>query len=188
MSALKNILALGFVFLLFSSCEKDNRPDFYYRFKFEGVKREFKASAKADIIFIDTPSGVKLATFTMVTGKETNKNAIAIGLRYTGELERSYEMQNPIFVNDILSPVLTFLYYDENGKAYLASLLQSQNLGARDDGRVTFTELTNQGAYGTFEAIVFDPLEQTSELSARRAYKITEGEFFLPMVASIRTE
>ncbi|PSL07091.1 hypothetical protein [Cecembia rubra] len=188
MNALRNYLVLLLIFLVFSSCEKDNRPDFYYRFKFEGVQREFKATSEADIIFIDTPSGLKLATFTMVSGKDTKKNSMVIGLRYTGDLERTYEMQNPIMVNGVLAPTLTFVYYDENGRAYLASLLQSENLGARDDGKLTFTDLTVEGAYGTFEAIVFDPLESTSELSARKAFKITDGEFFLPMVASIRTE
>jgi len=188
MKALRTILALLLIFIVFSSCEKDNRPDFYYRFKFNGVQKEFKATREADITFVETDRGFNFATFTMVSEKNTKRNSIVIGLRYFGELQRSYEMQNPIVVNGVVSPTLTFVYYDENGRIYLAALLQSQNLGARDDGRVTFTQITPEGSYGTFEAIVFDTNEQTSELSARRAFTITDGEFFLPNVSSIRTE
>ncbi|MCC6009357.1 MAG: hypothetical protein JJU40_17035, partial [Rhodobacteraceae bacterium] len=125
------------VFGLFASCDRGpERPGYFYRFKFNGVQKEFKASTDADIIFIDAPGGLKLATFTMVTGRDTDRNALVIGLRYRGEMGTSFEMQNPIMVNGILSPTLTFLYFDENGKAYLATLLQSQNPGALDDGRL----------------------------------------------------
>jgi hypothetical protein len=183
------ILLVLMAFGLFSSCDsRPERPDYFYRFKFNGVEKEFKASTDADIIFIDAPGGLKLATFTMVSGRDTDRNALIIGLRYRDEMVRSYEMQTPIMVNGVLSPTLTFLYLDENGKPYLATLLQSQNPGARDDGRLEFTEITPEGSFGTFEAVVFDPSEETSELSARQAFTITEGEFFLPNVASIRTE
>lgn len=183
------ILVSFLVIGLFASCDRGpERPDYFYRFKFNGVEKEFKASTDADIIFIDAPGGLKLATFTMVSGRDTDRNALIIGLRYRDEMLRSYEMQTPIMVNGVLSPTLTFFYLDENGKAYLATLLQSQNPGARDDGRVAFTDITPEGSFGTFEAVVFDVTEETSELSARQAFTITEGEFFLPNVASIRTE
>lgn len=182
------ILLVLMAFGLFSSCDSTpERPDFYYRFKFNGEQKEFKASAEADIIFIDTPSGLNLATFTMVSGRDTDRNALVIGLRYRDDLQTRYEMQVPIMVNNVLSPTLTFLYLDENGRAFSASLLRSQNPGALDDGFVEFTDITVDGSYGIFEATVFDPLEETSELSARQVFRITEGEFFLPNVASIRT-
>ncbi|EKB48873.1 hypothetical protein [Cecembia lonarensis] len=177
------------IFGLFSSCDRGpERPDFYYRFKFNGVQKEFKASTDADITFIETQFGFNLATFTMVTGRNTDRNALVIGLRYIGELQTAYQMQTPIMVNNVLSTTLTFFFLDENGKPYLATLLQSENPGALDDGRVEFTAITPEGSYGTFEAIVFDPTEETSELSARQIYRITDGEFFLPNVSSIRTE
>jgi hypothetical protein len=188
MKALRNTLALLLIFMVFSSCQKDDRPDFYYRFKFNGVQKNFKATSEADITFVETNMGFNFATFTMVSERNTKRNSMVIGLRYTGELQRSYEMQTPILVNGILAPTLTFVYYDENGKEYLGTLLQSQHLGAMDDGRLTFTQITPEGSYGTFEAIVFDPREPTSELSARRQFIISDGEFFLPNVSSIRTE
>jgi hypothetical protein len=189
MKRLINLMVILIVFGLFSSCDRGpERPDFYYRFKFNGVQKEFKAGPNSDITFIDTQGGFNLATFTMVTSSNPDRNALIIGLRYRGELSTAYEMQSPIMVNGILSPTLTFLYLDENGKPFLATLLQSENPGARDDGRLVFTDITREGSFGTFEAIIFDPLEETSELSARQAYRITDGEFFLPNVASIRTE
>ena len=189
MKSVLNLLVMFVVFGLFASCDRGpERPDYFYRFKFNGVQKEFRASADADIIFIDTPSGVKLATFTMVTGNNTQRNTIVIGLRYRDELATSYEMQTPIIVNGILSPTLTFLYLDENGKSYLSTLLQSENPGARDDGRLVFTDFTTEGSLGTFEAILFDPTEGTAELSARQEFRITDGEFFLPNVAEIRTQ
>ncbi|MGY6742460.1 MAG: hypothetical protein ACXIUQ_06970 [Cecembia sp.] len=185
---LKLLMVLA-IFGIFSSCDRGpERPDFYYRFKVNGVQKEFKASPKADITFIDTQMGFNLATFTMVTGSRTDRNAFVIGLRYRGELQTAYEMQVPIIVNGVLSPTLTFFYLDENGRSFLGTLLQSENPGALDDGRVEFTAITPEGSYGTFEAIIFDPNEETSELSARQMVRITDGEFFLPNVASIRTE
>lgn len=189
MKRILNLLVMVTVFGLFASCDRGpERPDFYYRFKFNGVQKEFKGNKNADITFIETQFGFNLATFTMVTGKNSDRNAVVIGLRYRGDMERFYEMQTPIMVNGVLSPTLTFLYLDENGKGYLATLLQSENPGARDDGRLAFTDITPEGSFGTFEVILFDPTEETSELSARQEFRITDGEFFLPNVASIRTE
>ncbi|MDX5478381.1 MAG: hypothetical protein LPJ98_07970, partial [Cyclobacteriaceae bacterium] len=98
----------------------------------------------------------------------------------------TYIMQEPVFVSGVLSPALTFLYLDENGKIFLGGRLQSENPGARDNGSLIFTDITTEGSYGRFEAVVFDAEDETSELSARQAFTITDGEFFLPNFVSLR--
>lgn len=183
------ILPLILVLFIFSSCEKEvPRPNYYYKFKVNGVEKEFKGSTDANIVFIDDPNSDNHFTiFTFVTGDDPNKNAVIISLRTTqAPLYRTtYQMQRTIFVNSQPTPTLTFIYLDENGKEYGATLLQSSNPGALDDGSLILTELTSEGSYGRFEAVVFD-LNDTGEPSQRTPVNITDGEFFMPNFVSLR--
>lgn len=185
----KILLLCLFVVFAFSSCDKeDPRPNYNYKFKVNGVEKEFSGSNDANIVFIEDPnSSNRFTIFTFVTGNDPNKNAIIISLRtnVTPEFGVNYEMQNPILVNDQPAPALTLIYLDENGKEYGAVLLQSLNPGAMDNASLMLTELTTEGSYGTFEAVAFD-LNQTGELSQRTPLNITDGEFFMPNVVSLR--
>ena len=179
-----------FVLLIFSltGCEKEPEgPDYFFRFKFNGVQKEFKATKDSNIVFIDD-QGLQLATFNMVSQQDPAKNSIFIGLRTpeTPKIGITYEMQVPIIVQGELSTQVTFLYFDENGKAFLATLLASSHPGARDDASVTFSEISTEGSNGTFEALVFEAEDETSDLSNRQAFTITDGEFFLPNLVSLR--
>lgn len=189
MKIAKILLLCLFVVFAFSSCDKDEpRPNYYYKFKVNGVEKEFKGSKDANIVFIEDPNSVNRFTiFTFVTGTDPNKNAIIISLRttVTPEFGVNYTMQNPILVNQQTAPSLTFIYLDENGKEYGAILLQSENPGAMDNGSLMLTELTAEGSYGTFDAITFD-LNQTGDLSQRQPLNLTEGEFFMPNIVSLR--
>ena len=189
MKSVKNILLLLMVILTFSSCEKDDpRPDYYYKFKVNGVQKEFKGNKDANIVFIEDPnSNNRFTIFTFVTGNDPTKNAIVISLRttVTPEYGVKYEMQNPIIINNQVVPLLAFIYLDENGKEYGATLLQSQHPGAMDDGSLMLTELTTEGSFGTFQAVTFDA-NQTGELSQRQPLNITDGEFFMPNLVSLR--
>lgn len=180
---------LPFILLLtvLIGCDKDERPDYYYRFKINGVQKEFRANKDANIVFIET-GGLNTTTFTMVTGNDPEKNSLTIQLRTVEDVTQgvTYIMQEPIFVGSVLAPALTFLYLDENGKIFLGSRLQSENPGARDDGSLIFTSITTEGSYGRFEAIIFDAEDGTSDLSSRQVYTITDGEFFLPNFISLR--
>ncbi|WP_373524221.1 hypothetical protein [Aquiflexum sp.] len=189
MKIAKILLLCLFVIFAFSSCDKeDPRPNYYYKFKVNGVEKEFKANNDANIVFIeDTNSSNRFTIFTFITGSDPNKNAIIISLRTTvsPEFGVNYTMQNPIVVNEQTAPSLTFIYLDENGKEYGATLLQSRNPGAMDDGSLMLTELSAEGSYGTFQAVTFD-LNSTGELSQRQSLILTDGEFFMPNVVSLR--
>ncbi|WP_373494646.1 hypothetical protein [Aquiflexum sp.] len=189
MKITKILLLCLFVVFAFSSCNKDEpRPNYFYKFKVNGVEKEFKASNDANIVFIEDPnSDNRFTLFTFVTGSDPNKNAVIISLRTTvaPEYGLKYEMQRTVFVNSQPTPVLTFIYLDENGKEYGATLLQSQNPGAMDNGSLTLTGLTTEGSIGRFEAVVFD-LNHTGELSQRTPLNLTDGEFFIPNFVSLR--
>jgi hypothetical protein len=188
MKILGKIVTFVLLIAALTGCEKDpERPDYYFRFRFNGVQKEFKASNDSNIVFIED-GGLQLATFNMVSQKDPAKNSVYIGLRTpdTPQVGVRYDMQIPVNVQGVLSPQVTVLYFDENGKAFLATLLASSNPGARDDASVTFSEITTEGSYGTFEALVFEAEDETSELSTRQAYTITGGEFFLPNFVSLR--
>lgn len=184
-----NFLLLLMVIFTFSSCEKDDlRPNYYYKFKVNGVQKEFRGSIDANIVFIEDPNSANRFTiFTFVTGDDPTKNAIVISLRttVTPEFGVKYEMQNPIPINEQVVPMLAFIYLDENGKEYNATLLQSQHPGAMDNGSLMLTELTSEGSMGVFEAVTFD-VNHTGELSQRQPLTITDGEFFMPNLVSLR--
>lgn len=187
MKVFSKIIPIILLLAVLTGCDKDERPDYYYRFKINGVQKEFRANRDANIVFIET-GGLNTTTFTMVTGNDPNKNSLTIQLRTVEDVTQgvTYIMQEPVFVSGVLSPALTFLYLDENGKIFLGGRLQSENPGARDNGSLIFTDITKEGSYGRFEAVVFDAEDETSELSARQAFTITDGEFFLPNFVSLR--
>jgi hypothetical protein len=189
MKTIINFLLLIIVVFTFSSCEKDDlRPNYYYKFKVNGVQKEFKGSKDANIVFIEDPnSSNRFTVFTFVTGNDPTKNAMVISLRtnVTPEFGIKYEMQQPIIINEQVVPSLAIIYLDENGKEYTATLLQSQHPGAMDNGSLMLTELTSEGSYGVFEAVIFD-VNQTGELSQRQPLTITDGEFFMPNLVSLR--
>jgi len=188
MKILGKIVTFALLIVALTGCEKDpERPDYYFRFRFDGVQKEFRATNDSNIVFIED-GGLQIATLTMVSQKDPAKSSIIIGLT-TPDSPRvgvTYDMQVPVIVNGTLASQVSFVYFDENGKPFLAYLLASSNPGARDDGSLTFTEINREGSYGTFEALVFDAEDETSELSARQAYTITGGEFFLPNLVSLR--
>ena len=181
--------SLLMVLILFSSCDKeDPGPNYFYKFKINGIEKEFKGSKDANIVFIEDPnSSNRFTIYTFVTGNDPSKNAVVISLRtnVTPEYGVRYNMQNPILVNDVVAPTLSFVYFDENGKEYGATLLQSNNPGAADDGSLIMTELTAEGSTGMFEATMFD-LNYVGELSQREPMYLTEGEFFMPNFVSLR--
>lgn len=165
----------------FSSCEKeDPKPDYYYSFKVNGVQKEFRINNDAGITFLeDGPN--RFTLFNMVTGDVLSKNAIIMSFRNMEQIElgQTYIMQNPIVVNGTLSPSLVLIYFDENGKEYGATLLQSSNPGALDDCSFKITEFTTEGSVGEFEGVIFDQRD-TRPLNQRTPVLITEGKFFLP--------
>lgn len=187
MKVFSKIIPIILLLAALTGCDKDERPDYYYRFKINGVQKEFRANRDANIVFIET-GGANSTIFTMVTGNDPEKNSMIISLRTVESVVQgtTYIMQEPVFVNSILSPALTFVYFDENGKQFIGGMLQSENPGARDNGSLIFTDITTEGSYGRFEAVVFDAEDETSELSTRQAFTITDGEFFLPNFISLR--
>ena len=174
-------ILLLFAVFSFSSCEKeDPKPDYYYSFKVNGVQKEFRINSEAGITFLeDGPN--RFTLFNMVTGKELSKNAVIMSFRNTEQIELGlrYIMQNPIMVNGSLVPSLALIYFDENGKEFGATLLQSENPGALDDSSFKITEFTTEGSVGEFEGVIFD-VSDTGPLDQRTQVLITEGKFFLP--------
>ncbi|TVP43158.1 MAG: hypothetical protein EA341_18540 [Mongoliibacter sp.] len=189
MRLLSKILLLSVFVAVFSSCDREpDRPDYYYRFKVNGVQQEFRANDEAGILFLEDPNEVnRYMLFTMTTRNDNQKNAIYISLRTleTITIGTRYEMQLGINVNNRVVPRITTLYFDENGNQFIADLLQRNHPGARDDGWVVFDELNPQGSIGRFEATLF-PIDDDGELSERQELKITEGEFFIPNNISLR--
>lgn len=188
MKIIKNILLLAILLIVLTSCKDDDpRPDYYYRFKVNGVQKEFRANKDSGIVFLDAPNSInKIIFFTMVTGADPEKNAIVISLRSTEEAESGieYKMQEPLTVNNTIVPRISIVYFDENGKTFGATLLQSLNPGARDDARLKFTQITTEGSYGEFQAIAFD-MSATGDLGSRQELLITDGEFFMPNFVSL---
>lgn len=186
---MKNI-ALSFLLLftvfLFSSCEKEEpRPDYFYSFKVNGVQKEFRINNDGGITFLeDGPN--RFTLFNMVTGNDLSKNSIIMSFRNKDQIELGlrYIMQNPIVINGTLSPSLALIYFDENGKEFGATLLQSSNPGALDDCSFKITNFTTEGSIGEFEGVVFD-LSDSGPLANRTPVLITEGKFFLPNFVSI---
>lgn len=181
---MKNIgisILLLFAVFSFSSCEKeDPKPDYYYSFKVNGVQKEFKINKDAGITFLeDGPN--RFTLFNMVTGDVLSKNAMIMSFRNSEQIELGlrYIMQNPIVVNGTVSPSLVLIYFDENGKEYGATLLQSSNPGALDDCSFKITDFTTEGSVGEFEGVVFD-LSDSGPKANRTPVLITEGKFFLP--------
>jgi hypothetical protein len=188
MKILVKIFTFVLLIIALTGCDKEpERPDYYFRFRFNGVQKEFRATNDSNIVFIED-GGLQLATFNMVSQKNPAINSIYIGLRTTEapQVGVTYELQVPVIVQGELSPQVTVLYFDENGKAYLASLLTFSNPGARDDATVTFTEISREGSIGTFDALVFEAEDETSEISNRQEFTITGGEFYLPNLVSLR--
>lgn len=185
---MKKILQISILFLVAfaaSSCKEDGpeRPNYNYSFKIDGVQKSFSASADANIFFKDDiGGGVRLAFWTMVSEKNPEKNAVVVSLRTFEKLElgRTYQMQEEIVVGGVVSPRMTMVYFDENGKAFGAVLLRSQNPGARDNCNLTLSDFTTEGTTGTFEGVLFDLSDTTTPLAERKAYLLTEGKFFLP--------
>jgi hypothetical protein len=177
------------VAVIFFSCNKEEpRPNYFYKFKVNGVQKEFSASTNSNIVYIDdVNTGVQISFFTMVTGNDASKNTMVISLRTAGPLAigDTYRMQDEIIVQGTRSPSLAFVYFDETGKEYGATLLQSTNPGAGDNGSLRLTSFDTNGSYGTFEAVIF-PIAGTGNLADRIPVQITEGEFFLPNFVSNR--
>jgi hypothetical protein len=169
----------------FSSCEKEEpKPNYFYSFKVNGVQKEFKANNDAGITFLeDGPN--RFTLFNMVTGDNLSKNAMIMSFRNQEQIQLglTYIMQNPIMVNGTLSPSIALVYFDENGKEYGATLLQSSNPGAADDCSFKITDFTTEGSTGEFEGVLFD-LADPRPLDQRIPLLITEGKFFLPNFVS----
>ncbi|UJP67105.1 hypothetical protein IPZ59_15125 [Mongoliitalea daihaiensis] len=165
------------------SCDKeDERPDYFYSFRVDGVEKSFRANKDANIVFIDdSQRNLRIATWTMVTGNNTEKNALVIVLRTIERLELglTYQMQVPIVVQNVVSPSIAFVYLDEAGKSWGAILLEANNPGAQDDATIRITDFSSEGTSGVFEGILVD-LEDQRPLDQRRTIQITDGRFFLP--------
>lgn len=188
MKTLHRILSFAIVLLILTSCkDEDPRPDYYYKFKVNGVQKEFKATKDAGIVFLDEPNSInKIIFFTMVSNSDPQKNSVVISLRSTEDVESGieYQMQEPLTVNSTIVPRISIVYFDEKGKSFGATLLQSLNPGARDNAKLKFTQITTEGSYGTFEAIAFD-MSATGDLNVRQELLITDGEFFMPNFVSL---
>lgn len=184
MKRITQIICLLLVVFAASSCEKEpERPDYNYSFKIDGVEKRFSASNDANIVFIDdVVNSLRLAVWTMVTGGDPERNSIIISLRTNERLEMdiAYQMQEEIVVRGQVSPRMTMIYFDENGKAYGATLLRTQNPDARDNCTLTITDFTTEGTVGTFEGVLFDLSDTTTPLARRKSVLLTEGKFFLP--------
>ncbi len=187
MDKIKQLLVFALLILVMASCkEEDPRPDYYYRFKVDGVQKEFKATKDAGIVFLDEPNSTnRIMFFTMVSETDPNKNSLVISLRTTESVQSGteYRMQEPLTVNNALVPRISFLYFDENAESFGATLLRDNNPGARDNATLIFTQITTEGSYGEFSAVIFD-MEASGDLADREAVLITDGEFFLPNFAS----
>lgn len=189
MKLLSKILLLFCIVALYSSCDKEpERPDYYFRYKINGVQKDFKANTDSGILFLDDPESInKFAFFTMTTGDDNEKNSIFMSLRYQESLEPgfTYIMQEPVVVNDQVVARISTVYFDENGIEHGAVLLRSNHPGAEDNATVTLTSLVEEGSYGTFTAVVF-PSDATGDLADRTPIRITDGEYFLPNFRSLR--
>jgi hypothetical protein len=185
---MKNIglsLLLLIAVFSFSSCEKEEpRPDYYYSFKVNGVLKEFKANNDAGVTFLER-GNLRVALFNMVSGDVASKNAVIMSFRNTEQIQLGsrYIMQNPISINGTLSPSIALVYFDENGKEFGATLLQSSNPGAFDDCSFKITQFTTEGSIGEFEGVLFDQAD-TRPLDQRTPLIITEGKFYLPNFVS----
>jgi hypothetical protein len=184
MKRITQIVSLILVLFAASSCEKEpERPNYNYSFKVDGVEKSFSASNDANIVFIDDViNSLRLTVWTMVTGSDPEKNAVIISLRTNErlELDFTYQMQEEIVVRGQVSPRMTMIYFDENGKAYGATLLRTQNPDARDNCTLKITDFTTEGTIGTFEGVLFDLSDTTTPISRRKSVLVTEGKFFLP--------
>lgn len=189
MKVLFRLMLLTAFVSLFSSCDREPpRPDYFYRFKVDGVQKEFKANSESGIIFLEDPNDLnKYMVFSMTTGKDDDINSFFISLRTleTITIGTTYQMQLGINVNNRVVPRITVVYSDENGDQFIADLLQRDNPGAKDDAWIVFDKLVQEGSYGRFEATVFS-VDHEGELSERVPVKITDGEFFLPNFISLR--
>ncbi|MBW3466673.1 hypothetical protein [Arthrospiribacter ruber] len=189
MKVLFKIMLLTACIAVFSSCDREPpRPDYYYRFKVNGVQKEFKANTDSGILFLEDPNEVnRYMLFNMTTGRDNEKNSLFISLRTLESITvgTRYEMQLGINVNNNIVPRITVLYFDENGDQFIADLLQRDNPGAKDDAWVIFDELVQEGSYGRFEATIFS-VDDDGDLAARQEIKITDGEFFIPNFISLR--
>jgi hypothetical protein len=189
MNIFRSILLLVFSILIFTSCGKDEvpKPEYFYKFKVNGVQKEFRASDDASIFFTQDPGSTTRRTlFTMVSGSDPAKNTIVMSYRSLESIVigNTYQMQAPIVIDGVENPSIIFFYFDEDGKEYGATLLKSTNPGANDNAFFSFSEFSNESSRGTFEAVIFD-LSATGDLNRREAVMITEGEFFLPNFISI---
>jgi hypothetical protein len=183
---MKNYVATLFLviiaFVSFSCDKEDERPDYFYSFQVDGVEKSFKANQNANIVFIDDrQNNARIAFWTMVTGTNTQRNTLVISLRTIERLELglNYEMQVPIVVQNTTVPSITMVYFDENGKEWGATLLQSLHPGAQDNASVRLTEFTTEGSSGVFQGVLVD-MQDTRPIEQRRTIQLSNGRFFLP--------
>ncbi|GHB23541.1 hypothetical protein [Mongoliitalea lutea] len=177
------LLFLGIILLFNSACDReDDRPDYFYSFSVDGVEKNHRANRDANIVFIDdSQNNIRLTTWTMVTGNNTERNAIVIALRTIERLELgfTYQMQVPIVVNSVTSPSIAFFYLDENGKAWGALNLESLNPGTPENASIRLVDFSAEGTTGVFDGVLVD-MEDDRPLNQRRTIQITNGRFFLP--------
>lgn len=177
------LLFLGIILLFNTACDReDDRPDYFYSFNVDGVEKNFRANRDANIVFIDdSQNNIRLTTWTMVTGNNTERNAIVIALRTVSRLELgfTYEMQIPIVVNNVTSPSIAFFYLDENGKAWGALNLASLNPGTPENASIRLVDFSSEGTTGVFDGVLVD-MEDDRPLNQRRTIQLTNGRFFLP--------
>lgn len=183
---MKNYVASLFLiiiaFVSFSCEKKDERPDYFYSFRVDGVEKSFKANQNSNIVFIDDrQSNIRIAFWTMVTGNDNLRNSLVLSLRTLERIELglTYEMQVPIVVQTTTSPSISFVYFDENGKEWGATMLRSLNPGAQDNASIRITDFSAEGSRGSFEGVLVD-MQDPRPLDQRRTIRITDGRFFLP--------
>jgi hypothetical protein len=178
-------ISIFFIISLFflSSCiDKDKRPDYYFKFKVDGVQKSFKASTDAVIVLDDPRSNDKRNILNMVSSSDIEKNSIVIVIRVNRvEVGQDYILQEAVILNGATLPQVAIAYWDENKIVYGASLLKSISPDALDDAVVTLTKFTTEGGYGTFSGILFKSLDE-GPIGMRKPIVISEGEFYLPVI------
>ncbi len=176
-----------FLLAVLSGCKKDSGGDeddddeteFYVRFKANGVQKEFKSMASAQVF----PVSNKAVYGSVIQGYQdfNSSNKTHLGIIITNESAlAATAYRNSVYVQNSDGdklPQLLLSYPDEKGDGYISISTPTTQIPPFDkvvsDAVVNITTINNNRISGTFSGTVY----LSTDATLATTVKITEGKF-----------
>lgn len=176
---------------LFFSCNQDESPktdsEYFVKFKVNNANVSFPGNPSQPATFFFDPNGEVYAGIIQgfAQGSNGTKNAVQISFYNEEEFEinKTYELQNPILYNTSTVPRVSITYFDAEGKIFNAVVLQQDNTAiiVKDRASIRFKNIGNGTVEGTFEGLLMGPFDVASGRGNEERL-IASGEFKLPLI------